>query len=321
MAERLTIKEAEWKFPDMVKGQAWIGTQAKYWFRCLLPSGTRHPDYKQTYAHHASGQGCPPCGKKRIAAASRLPIEERESRYPDLVPGQVWKDARSNYLFKCLAGLGHPDYLQRFDHHEGHGCPRCGQIETQKANIAKAEASIARIMGKTVGCQKVLSLAPPTVKGKPRVYCRCTLCGHRSRLSVNNLIQAPPTMCLRCKMDDLHAFNQLRPYESLFNSFINSRRREGKIVSLAYEEFVEFTKQEKCHYCWAPLTWTKYNLTRGHNRYNLDRKDNNRGYEPGNLVVCCHRCNYGKGARYTYAEWYGMTAYFRVPVPIPLLTA
>lgn len=36
---------------------------------------------------------------------------------------------------------------------------------------------------------------------------------------------------------------------------------------------------------------------------NLDRKDNSRGYDIDNVVVCCGRCNYAKGSHFTHDEW------------------
>ena len=41
-------------------------------------------------------------------------------------------------------------------------------------------------------------------------------------------------------------------------------------------ESLGLTEEEKCHYCGAEL--------RG---YNLDRKDNTKGYSKENCVVCC----------------------------------
>jgi len=50
---------------------------------------------------------------------------------------------------------------------------------------------------------------------------------------------------------------------------------------------------------------------RGSRSYKLDRMNNDSGYTKDNCVVCCWKCNQSKGNRYTYEEWYGMTAYFR----------
>lgn len=83
-------------------------------------------------------------------------------------------------------------------------------------------------------------------------------------------------------------------------------QQAGHVFSLTYEEFLKFTCIHQCHYCHAPITWAEYNA-RGvgiRSRYNLDRKDNAQGYFKQNLVVCCKRCNWSKGNRYTYAEWW-----------------
>jgi len=86
----------------------------------------------------------------------------------------------------------------------------------------------------------------------------------------------------------------------------NMRHNSGKRnleFSLTYEEFVNFTKTDTCHYCEGQVVWVKH----GHDGntfgpYNLDRKDNTRGYVTGNLVVCCHRCNRVKSNYFSYEE-------------------
>ena len=52
-----------------------------------------------------------------------------------------------------------------------------------------------------------------------------------------------------------------------------------------------------CHYCGAPPAKT-YHRPGGYGEclYNgLDRVDNAKGYEPGNVVPCCTACNLAKG--------------------------
>ena len=85
----------------------------------------------------------------------------------------------------------------------------------------------------------------------------------------------------------------------------------SKEIFKSHEEFLEFTSTTSCHYCHAGITWTKFNVTKHGNAYNLDRKDHTKNYVKENLVVCCARCNWGKQDQFTYEEWYGMTAYFR----------
>ena len=45
--------------------------------------------------------------------------------------------------------------------------------------------------------------------------------------------------------------------------------------------------------------------------YRVDRKDNSKGYVSGNVCACCKRCNFSKGDRYTYEEWFIMTRCYR----------
>ena len=55
-----TIEEAEANAPDMVKGQVWGGTSAKYKFLC-----DSHGIYEQQYSGHGQGQSCPRCFESR----------------------------------------------------------------------------------------------------------------------------------------------------------------------------------------------------------------------------------------------------------------
>ena len=75
-------------------------------------------------------------------------------------------------------------------------------------------------------------------------------------------------------------------------------------------ESLGLTEEKKCHYCGAEL--------RG---YNLDRKDNTKGYSKENCVVCCGTCNKARGNWFTYEEFlllsHGLrlVQYLRNPIP------
>lgn len=62
----------------------------------------------------------------------------------------------------------------------------------------------------------------------------------------------------------------------------NARRR-GIDVEITYERACELYR-EACAYCYAT------------NGVGVDRVDSNIGYEPGNVVACCTKCNMAKGA-------------------------
>lgn len=143
--------------------------------------------------------------------------------------------------------------------------------------------------------------------------CACR-CGRIQSLSTAQLKQEYSKSCKYCfERPDV----RLRPYEALYNKLRGEaarlQRRTGWAAEcdLSYEDFLAFTTQLSCHYCGSPIVWSMYNLHGKGQGCNLDRKDNGKGYVHGNVVVCCDRCNRAKGNRYSYDEWYGMTAYFR----------
>jgi len=104
---------------------------------------------------------------------------------------------------------------------------------------------------------------------------------------------------------------RLRPYEFLYNRLkVYSAAIRDIPCEISYEDFLEYTKIDKCFYCLQDVSWNKYNSARGL-AHHIDRKDNDKGYTKGNCVVCCTRCNRSKSDTFTFQEWYGMTEYFR----------
>jgi 5-methylcytosine-specific restriction endonuclease McrA len=92
-----------------------------------------------------------------------------------------------------------------------------------------------------------------------------------------------------------------RPYEHLWNVIVKRHRKRWDDDPLSYEDFVKFTSEPLCHYCGLKVTWPEHSSS--DKGYNLDRIDNSQGYVTGNCVVCCSRCNRGKGDMFTYEEW------------------
>lgn len=66
MAKRLTIKEAERRHLDMVKGQRWHGCEARYKYTC-----EKHGVYLQRFQNHNNGGRCKICGRARVDLAKR----------------------------------------------------------------------------------------------------------------------------------------------------------------------------------------------------------------------------------------------------------
>jgi len=83
------------------------------------------------------------------------------------------------------------------------------------------------------------------------------------------------------------------------------KRKDWKFLS--FDEFLKFTEIKNCHYCDGGIVWREYSRLealkdgRGFG-YNLDRVNNDKGYEKENLVVCCTFCNQLKRNLLTYED-------------------
>lgn len=66
-------------------------------------------------------------------------------------------------------------------------------------------------------------------------------------------------------------------------------------LTIGKGEFIEWFNSQAnvCYYCGNPLTGYRNGSLRG---LTIDRKDNARGYELGNLTLSCMRCNVMKGS-------------------------
>jgi hypothetical protein len=147
------------------------------------------------------------------------------------------------------------------------------------------------LTGKKFGKLKVITRYLNNGRGRTQWECSCE-CGTIRIVSSHDLLNRHTKSC-GCS-------RRLKPYKALYNDFLHKIIHP---VKLTYKQFVEFTKQTECHYCGAEIFWTKYNILKNGGRYNLDRKDNLKGYTIDNLVVCCKNCNYGKGKTFTYEQW------------------
>ena len=183
------------------------------------------------------------------------------------------------------------------------------------------QKSLIDMTGKVCGRWTVLRRCSPpeTNIGPSCAYwlCRCE-CNVEKPVAGSNLRNGTAG-CASCSHKLPHPWKRIRPFESLFNHMCRGAaaapRQDRKIMkrerTLTYEEFLTFTALDKCHYCWSPIAWTEFDIAKNGTRYNLDRKDNGRGYDLDNLVVCCKDCNAAKGSRYDYETWFGMTEFLR----------
>lgn len=103
----------------------------------------------------------------------------------------------------------------------------------------------------------------------------------------------------------------LREYEALYNRFVALAQRKNLSNSISYEDFVKFTENPYCSYCYTYVNFAKFHLGKNGWGYNLDRTDNSLGYSVDNCVVCCWKCNNSKSNRYSEEEWRVMNVSFR----------
>ena len=168
------------------------------------------------------------------------------------------------------------------------------------------------LTGRDFGSWKVIGWVRSNTKRN--WLCEC-ICGTKRRFKQQQLIGLDSMRCLRCRYEaevtEGRPGRRLLPYESLFNRLLRGAAIRDKEVSITLRDYVAIAETEPpCHYCHVPLIWSKFNLQKGQN-HNIDRKNNDLGYVPGNLVPCCGPCNKGKSNRYDYETWYGYTAYAR----------
>lgn len=131
--------------------------------------------------------------------------------------------------------------------------------------------------------------------------CLCT-CGNYKAVRASSLRNKTKPV-RSCKCLNIETVRGV-PYVSLYHKLKQSAATQGHICTLTFKQFLVFTKTTACHYCDAPVAWAKHNISTGNRgAYNLDRKDNSKGYSKRNCVVCCTTCNLTRGNRFTYEQF------------------
>lgn len=166
------------------------------------------------------------------------------------------------------------------------------------------------LSGSVWGRLTVIRPIPERKRNEVVYLCRC-ICGEEAEVLGYNLKMGNTQSCGCLRRERTQERVRLKPFEALYRHLGRTARKGNHAVGISYKDFVSFTKITKCHYCGTPVVWREHKLIVDIHRYNLDRADGNLGYTKDNLVVCCKRCNYGKGYLFTYDEWWDMTKGFR----------
>ncbi len=151
--------------------------------------------------------------------------------------------------------------------------------------------------GKKFGLWTVLRRGPLFSRGKrkPALWiCQC-ICGLERVVEGSALRLGKTNGCRSCT-------RHIRPYEAIYNTLRGNARNRGLECSLSYEEYVELTSIAECFYCGSPLRWIRHSMGKNGQAFNLDRKDNSRGYHRDNVIPCCTNCNKAKSSKLTHEE-------------------
>ena len=103
-------------------------------------------------------------------------------------------------------------------------------------------------------------------------------------------------------------WNYTSPYGiySIIKSGLTSKKTPRKyLMKISKEDFAKWysSQEKKCFYCKRSIIETQTDaLNRKVHRLTIDRIDNNRGYEAGNLALACLRCNAIKNNYFTKDE-------------------
>lgn len=96
--------------------------------------------------------------------------------------------------------------------------------------------------------------------------------------------------------------------EGIYYQIKNNAKNRNINFVISKEDFIRwYDKQEKlCHYCGRNLEEIKRDIKtdilHNKNRFSIDRKDNDTGYQLDNIVLCCHKCNTIKSNIFTYEQ-------------------
>lgn len=170
------------------------------------------------------------------------------------------------------------------------------QIHRQRiASSRRGKVSSKNLIGRVFDKWTVLDKAP---KQGTQLFWKCVCqCGRHREISSHRLERSKSKGCLSCQ-------KQKRPFESMYNTLKTATLEREMDFELTYEEFVNFTETRTCHYCEAEIVWVRFGTGEktGTSPYNLDRKNNDKGYIMSNLVVCCKFCNRIKSSYFSYEE-------------------
>lgn len=149
------------------------------------------------------------------------------------------------------------------------------------------------------------------IEGRTRYACKCD-CGNSAYVSKTDLIHGKSTGCMACG----HKSRKKPPnFQKAFERVLNRYKASAEKRGLTWELDDIFTMliTQQCTYCGIgpATTETAFGAALAYN--GIDRVDNTRGYELGNVVPCCWYCNRAKGSMKAqeFEAWLNRIALFK----------
>ncbi len=163
--------------------------------------------------------------------------------------------------------------------------------------------NVIDLTGQTIGGLYVIERgANREDAGNARWVCKCLNCGNIA-LRIGTLLRKKHDEFCRSCRTILSNKSRMKPeWKCLYRALMKTAKKKNHDILLTLEDFVEFTTIDKCHYCDIDIVWHSHIHAKGaKTRYNLDRKDNTKGYSKDNCVVCCKDCNMLKSNKISYS--------------------
>ena len=123
--------------------------------------------------------------------------------------------------------------------------------------------------------------------------CQCD-CGNTHWVKTGHLLSGQVRSCGCLWAETMRKPSGQSAKNGLFASYKKEAEKRKYPFSLSFEDFIGLTQKE-CYYCGSNpsnIKKTSCSNSTGVFIYNgLDRVDNTKGYEKGNVVACCSLCN------------------------------
>ena len=156
------------------------------------------------------------------------------------------------------------------------------------------KSNMQRLEGQRFGRLTVIRRDILKRKNRPYWLCLCD-CGAEAIIYGNSLTGGHTQSCGCLQKETCRLPTGVANRNKTLYQYKTSATSRGLVWELSSQEF-DSTVTKDCYYCGKPPSNTATSsVSNGAFQYNgIDRKDNNQGYTPQNVVPCCWVCNWMK---------------------------